>query len=66
MVFKKDEWVLYKSKKLDETFKGQFRVTKVNENGTTLIRCENAKFDDLVSTNSLVKYNRSREEEEEE
>jgi hypothetical protein len=41
--------------KLAETFKGPFRITKVHENVTALIRSKTAKHDSLANTNLLVK-----------
>jgi hypothetical protein len=45
VIFKEDDWVLlkehnflHKNGKLAETFKGLFRVAKVNENSTALSR----------------------------
>jgi hypothetical protein len=46
-------------------FKGPFRITKVSENSTALIRGKNAKHNNLVNTNLLVKYNRPEVEEKE-
>ena len=61
--FEVDDWVLmkehnflHKNRKIAETFKGPFRVTQVNENGTVLIRGRSAKHDNLVNNNLLVKY----------
>jgi hypothetical protein len=50
------------NRKLAEPFKGPFRITKVRENGTALIRGKNSKHADLVNTNLLVKYNKPHNE----
>ena len=58
VVSQENDWVLlkehnflYKNKKLAETFKGPFRITKVHQNGTALIRGKSSKHDNLVNTN---------------
>jgi hypothetical protein len=57
--FKEDDSVLmkehnfmHKNRKLAETFKGPFKITKV-----LLIRTKPSKHNHLVNTNLLVKYN---------
>ena len=47
---------LGKNRKLAETFKGPFIVTKVNENGTLKIKTKYGQHDQLVNQNQLVKY----------
>ena len=47
---------LGKNRKLAETFKGPFIVTKVNENGTIKIKTKYGQHDQLVNQNQLVKY----------
>jgi hypothetical protein len=69
---KEDDWVLlkecnflHKNLKLAETPMGHLRITKVNNNGTALVRGKTAKHDNLVHTNLLVKNNRPKDEEKE-
>ena len=62
----KEHNFLHKNRKLAETFKGPFRVTWVNENGTVLIRSKTAKHDNLVNANLLVKYLRPIDKTEKE
>ena len=67
-----DEWVLLKvqnflgkNRKLAETFKGPYQITKVNENGTIKIKTKFGKHEQLVNQNLLVKYKQARPEEKE-
>ena len=60
--FKEGEWVLLKvqnflnkNKKLAETYKGPFCISKVHSNGTAPIK-QSSKHDTLVNTSLLVKY----------
>ena len=69
VVFQENDWVLlkehnflHKNRKIAETFKGPFKVTKVHENGTALIRGKHSKHDNLVNTSQLVKYLQSENE----
>jgi hypothetical protein len=61
--FKEGELVLLKihnflgkNRKLAETFKGPFVITKVNDNGTIKIRTKYGQHEQLVNQNQLVKY----------
>ena len=70
--FMENEWVLLKvqnflgkNRKLSETFKGPFIITKVNENGTIKIKTKFGKHEQLVNQNLLVKYKQERPEEKE-
>ena len=72
ITFKEGELVLLKvqnflgkNRKLAETFKGPYTVSKVNENGTIRIKTKCAKHDQLVNQNLLIKYNLRKEDEEE-
>jgi hypothetical protein len=48
---------------LAKAFKVSFRITKVNQNGTALIRGKSAKHDNLMKTDLLVKFARPQAEE---
>ena len=72
ILFKEGELVLLKvqnflgkNKKLAETFKGPYTVSKVNENGTVRIRTKCAKHDQLVNQNLLIKYTKREEKQPE-
>ena len=65
LVLLKVQNFLGKNKKLAETFKGPYTVSKVNPNGTIRIKTKCAKHDQLVNQNLLIKYNLRKEEEEE-
>jgi hypothetical protein len=64
LVLLKEHNFLHKNTKLAKTFKGPFQVKKVHENGTVLIRNKNARNDNLVNANMLVKYNQPGNENE--
>ena len=70
LTFEVNEWVLLKvqnflgkNRKLAETYKGPYQITKVNENGTVRMRTKCAKHDQLVNQNLLVKYKKPIPEE---
>jgi hypothetical protein len=52
---------LGKNKKLAETFKGPFVVTKVNDNGTIKMKTKYGQHEQLVNQNQLVKYKQPEE-----
>jgi hypothetical protein len=52
---------LGKNKKLAETFKGPFVVTKVNDNGTIKMKTKYDQHEQLVNQNQLVKYKQPEE-----
>jgi hypothetical protein len=51
---------LNKNRKLAETFKEPFKITKVHSNGTVLITTKASKQDHLVNSNLLVKYKKPK------
>jgi hypothetical protein len=57
LVLLKEHNFMHVKRKLAEKFKGPFKITKVQSNGTALIRTKTSKHDHLVNTNLLVKYN---------
>jgi hypothetical protein len=66
--FKEGELVLLnihnflgKNRKLAETFKGPFVVTKVNNNGTIKMKTKYGQHEQLVNQNQLVKYKQTEE-----
>ena len=72
ITFQVDEWVLLKvqnflgkNRKLAETFKGPYQITKVNENGMVKMKTKFGKHEQLVNQNLLVKYKQARQEEKE-
>ena len=56
LVLLKIQNFLGKNKKLAETYKGQYKITKVNDNGTVTMKTKCARHDQLVNQNQLVKY----------
>ncbi len=52
---------LGKNRKLEDTFKGPFVVTKINDKGTIRIKTKYGQHEQLINQNQLVKYKQPEE-----